>query len=172
MCEVDWGNGLPFDLVAKIAGGRNQLKMMRGVNLSWQLGFEMSVTSITIDKRGPSLPQGLAERFPRMSNLRFRNFATSFQLDSWTKGFDLLTRTGVAPPGWRDCPLTASTDPVEEQLQRLMDLKLRDITLQSCAALPDDSMDYFSRLPLVSLSLSGCLSLENRGLQVTVQIPG
>lgn len=43
--EEDWG-GLLFDILAIIAGGRKDLKVMRRVCKSWQAGYESSVTKI------------------------------------------------------------------------------------------------------------------------------
>lgn len=52
-CGVDWGTGLPVDVLALVAQGRDDLKAMRGVNKEWREGFELSVTQIRVGPEGP-----------------------------------------------------------------------------------------------------------------------
>lgn len=80
--EEDWDKGLPDDVLALVAkaGGVNEMKSMRQVSKTWQLGFELGVQGITIlevhpmlppGMQHPMLPQGMeaAGRFPALTKL-------------------------------------------------------------------------------------------------------
>lgn len=70
---------LPIELLSKIASGRDELKAMRLVCSSWQLGFEDSVTKMAFahpysNWRNPSPPFPAARVFPCVISVRVRNF--------------------------------------------------------------------------------------------------
>lgn len=68
MEEVDWDKGLPIDILAMIAGGRDAQKSMRGVSQTWKEGFDRSVDRLKIRLHGPDL--GLVPvRFPMLTSL-------------------------------------------------------------------------------------------------------
>lgn len=67
----DWGNGLPLEVLAQVARGRDLLKEMRLVNKSWQAGFEGSVTTMKVKVEGPLLPptELFGQRFFALTSL-------------------------------------------------------------------------------------------------------
>lgn len=66
----DWDKGLPVDILGQVAGGKDELKAMRGVSKTWQQGFEISVKGIvgTGSCRLPSAAD-VKRRFPRLTTL-------------------------------------------------------------------------------------------------------
>lgn len=66
----DWDKGLPTGVLSLVAGGRNELKAMRGVSCNWKDEFEGSVSKITTGE-GPQLPTAslLSSRFPGLTSL-------------------------------------------------------------------------------------------------------
>lgn len=75
----DWDQGLPpevLGLTAKAWRCRSPFaKDMREVSKSWQLGFNLSVSRITVRLDAPLLPKGvvLQERFPALTSLDLGN---------------------------------------------------------------------------------------------------
>lgn len=65
----DWAKGLPLEVLANLAGGRDDLKAMRGLNKTWQQGFEGSVTALRVGPSGPFLPDTFPHRFPDLTSL-------------------------------------------------------------------------------------------------------
>lgn len=68
--SVDWDKGLPLGILSAVAGGRDDLKVMREVSHSWQEGFEGSV-SVIKGGPGPALEsiKDLPSRFPCLTSL-------------------------------------------------------------------------------------------------------
>lgn len=104
-----------MDILALIARGRDDLKVMREVSSSWQEGYEASVTSITIFFEGPGVPQNsweLRERFPSLTsldpyqarNIELRRFRGMKLQRLVLEGCNDLTVAGLAP--LRSLPLT------------------------------------------------------------------
>lgn len=56
--DIDWDKGLPSDVLALVAkaGGNSDMKVMRGISKTWQQGFELAVTGITLDYEYPFIP--------------------------------------------------------------------------------------------------------------------
>lgn len=93
--QPDWGEGLPVDLLALVAGGRDDLKEMRSVRKTWQQGFESSVTVMRQRSYGsgkidqdfidfleqglPALPSKFSERFPALTLLDLSHFPADEQ---------------------------------------------------------------------------------------------
>lgn len=78
MAHVDREKGLPLDILAVVArlGGPSLVKAMRGVSTSWQQGYELAVTGITVMDRSCQskyalLPSGTAatQRLPALAKL-------------------------------------------------------------------------------------------------------
>lgn len=72
--NVDWDTGLPQDVLALVAkaGGGLEMKGTRGVSQSWQDGFDLGASSLSIHEVGhPVLPAGLiaGQRFAGLTKL-------------------------------------------------------------------------------------------------------
>lgn len=83
--DVDWDKGLPEDVLALVAnaGGIEEMKSMREVSKTWELGFELGVQAITIfGLEQPMLPPGLeaARRFPGLIKLDLGRSAAEIAL--------------------------------------------------------------------------------------------
>lgn len=79
--ELDWDKGLPQDVLPLVAmaGGVEEMKCMREVCKTWQLGFELGVKSIALKFGHPVLPAGLkpSQRFPMLTKLDLGLSSTS-----------------------------------------------------------------------------------------------
>lgn len=71
MEEVNWGTGLPIDVLALVARGCSELRSMQLVNKTWKLGFDLSITTLKISRYRPAQPLGweFADRFPCLTSL-------------------------------------------------------------------------------------------------------
>lgn len=139
--EGDWGDGLPLDILALLGkvGGWSEMKAMRGVNKTWQTGFELGVTSIKIPPFAPALPDGgnATLRFPALTRLG---------LGESTLGEECL-QTLREIPSLRSLVLGGRTE-----------------TPGFGARLTASGMKYLLGLPVTSLDLSYCPSMTTEGL--------
>lgn len=63
---LDWGRGLPYEILSAVGGGHSALIAMREVNRTWQAGFDHGVRVLRVGRAGPSIPlDGSFPEFPR-----------------------------------------------------------------------------------------------------------
>lgn len=67
MAIVDWDKGLPLDVLALVAqaGGMAEMKAMRGASKTWQRGYEMGISGITISAENEPARFGAAPVQPK-----------------------------------------------------------------------------------------------------------
>lgn len=160
---------LPHELLEKIAGGRNEMKVMRLLSKSWWAGFEKSVTSLNIKSMaGPS--NGFADRFPNLVSLDLgESFMKEGEL-SKLSGLDSLRNLTLGlPPGTRlpragPQPLAATL--TGAGLKLIQQLPLTRLNLAGCLQLKDDCLENLRGMPLASLDLAGCAGLTTCCLQL------
>lgn len=176
MPGTDWRDGVPLDVLALVAkaGGCSSTKEMRGVAKAWQQGFELAVTSITINHGAPPLPSGdaafaLAQRFPSLSILNLGqsdsgdacllNLSAHRRLESLVLGLPAamgdLWPEPVAPPETLAARLT------DNGLQNLIGLPLTNLSLRCCKQVTDAGMAARKDLPLKNLSLYGMAAVAS-----------
>lgn len=113
MANVDWDKGLPVDVLAVVArvGGPRSMMEMRGVSATWQQGYELAVTGITIksshDLQCAIPPSGTEapQRFPALAKLNLgqstldaawlANLRAFRKLDTLNLGTSLFSRAGT-----------------------------------------------------------------------------
>lgn len=147
MEEVDWDKGLPLELLSAVAGGRNELKAMRGVSRTWKAGFEASITKFKVSGQGPMLPPGdaFAQRFPAMRTIDLGR--------KWTKWV------------YKKPPM-AEGDLIES-LGRLVGARITCLVLCGMGeSLTDAGMAQLRELPLTRLNLSRCGHITDAGLGI------
>lgn len=140
----DWGEGLPLDILTMLAGGRDALKAMRGVNKVWQKGFERSIKTLRIGPEGPPLPADgtFSQRFPGLISLHLGDSpsdeADLAQLDG-LKHLRILDLGGKADPEPGDADEGKLFQRLTEVgLQLLLEgLQLQQLSLRSCKKLFD-----------------------------------
>lgn len=145
MEDLDWDKGLPLDLLSAVAGGRDELKAMRGVCRTWKAGFEASVTKFKVSCQGPILPPGgaFANRFPAARRVDF---------------------------GRKCCKWVYKKPPMEEgalieNLGRLVGAHITCLVLCGMGeALTDAGMAQLRGLRLTRLDLSHCGHITDAGL--------
>lgn len=176
----DWDKGLPTDVLAMVAGGRDDLKGMREVCKSWQIGFEARATTIILSPHGSFLPPGpaLQERFPALSAL---DLAWSLMHQSALGGLQRVTslcslKLGVSHAetlhrNTRKSPLGGgfSGRPLAFQLkdaglERLRGMALTGLHLGHCWV-TDTGLQTLQSMPLQSLSLAECKDITDSALR-------
>lgn len=189
---MDWGRCLPSGVLSLVAGGRNELKVMREVCHNWQHGFEDSVSKITSGE-GPPLPsaEALTSRFPGLTSLllwKHKMGQDSLGNFSGLRKVAKLTLLSmpevefVAYPqhqsplsGWwsdldveafKGMPalrdLTMNSHRVRG-LQNLRGANLTCLNLIYCTSLA--SLEGLDRMPLTSLRLDHAPLLDDEGLE-------
>lgn len=168
---VDWANGLGIDVLALVAGGRDELKSMRGVNRSWKGGFQRSVKHIKVTEEGPLLPidGSLARRFPGITSLDLgESLMGDWGLQS-LRGLTKLIRLTLGSP------VDSITSQVGQQVgpqagqqvgQQLGQPFGQQVANQASRAQPellplpwrltDSGLEWLRGLKLQQLDLSGC----------------
>lgn len=172
--RVDWDKGLPVDVLALVARGSNALREMRGVCKTWQEGFDLSVTGVSV--RGNPDLERLVQHFPEMTNLKLGLCSRRVQshLLKELAGASKLGSLSLGNEGRRESGFGVcfASDTVFKQLARL---PLTSLNLQGCTEV---RVCYFwpelRELPmLTSLSLEGyCRTTdwrlgELRGMSLT-----
>lgn len=157
---------LPLDMLSKVAAGRKALRTMRRVSHTWQSGFELSVSSLTITKIGPLPPPGytLAQRFSGLTSLDLGGCRIKAKWLRKLKAFTRLARLvlGATNPFGSDDPLALRLK--DADLQYLQGMRISTLDLQGCSCLTDAGLDALRGLPLSSLNLDGCSKLTAVGL--------
>lgn len=184
---VGWGNGLPGEVLALIAslGGVGNLKAMRGVNKTWQFGFELAVKSIRVPIPGPILPTGedIAARFPELTKLDVGdsnrkkmgkrwlwNLAAAKKLRCLVFGSVQYSRSKYSSRVGRKrnglhlvqgLPLTSldfsqCRDLLDSELEAVRGMPLMDLSLRFCIGVSAAGLGVLRGMPLASLSLDGC----------------
>lgn len=153
MENVDWDKGLPLDLLSAVAGGRNELKAMRGVSRTWKAGYEASITKFVVLRSGPILPPGgaFAARFPaaRIVHLAGDRAQWAYHLNS-----------------------AITADALTESLGGLAGARITCLVLQGVKqALTDIGMALLRGLPLTRLDLQGCSCITDAGLGTISMAP-
>lgn len=157
--EPDWDQGIPLGILSAVAGGRDELKAMRGVNHTWQTGFEESVKCIKIERAGPLLPldgDSFAERFPALISL---NLGGSLIIEGSRPKLSRIRKLTHLTLGIVTCPLNGNVEPELEATRTL------------ASRLTDAGMEAIRGLPLKSLSLSECRNLSDAGLMTLQGMP-
>lgn len=183
----DWGKGLPLDVLALVAGGRDLLKAMRLVNRSWQAGFDCSVTTMKVKFDGPLLPASevFCKRFPMLTCLHLGESQMAEADLAKLDGLKRLSNLFLGAPE----PYKTSSNKgrlvdrlTGEKLRRLFWLPLKHLDLGgcvgatclkglwgmeltslnlSCCRLSDDMLQHLERIPLTSLKLGQMWSLPS-----------
>lgn len=116
------------------------MKAMRGACKTWQQGYELGVSSITIHMEDPVLPLGYeaAQRFPGLKCLNIG--------DSQTELGDLQGLRAFS------------------NLDKLVLGEQTDSQFFMASCLTDAEMHLLEGLPLTHLGLHGCMGLTDQGL--------
>lgn len=169
----DWDKGLPLDILSKIGGGRNNMKVMRKVCSTWKEGFALGVRHLSIGRMGPFLPgnRSAAAQFPALTGLYLRKCFTATPIQPDLFHFEGFKRLAILSLGfpfnyYKPC------NPVNSELVGgLLDaaisnvLPITKLTLYRCGYLQDEGLARLRELPLTFLDLSLCSSVTNTGLQ-------
>lgn len=161
--EPDWDQGLPGDVLAKVAGGRNDLKAMRKVCRTWKTGFELSVTKIKLVKT-PSLctpfatGRILTQYFPtvrtvEISKVIFKPELTGDECVRRLVGAHITTlilRMGVL---------------TDAGMAHLAHFPLTSLDLNGCWWITDAGLGFLAGKPLEELDLGGCPGLTPAGIE-------
>lgn len=171
---IDWDQRMPLDVLAAVAGGRNDLKAMRLVCHGWQAGFERSVSSITVSRKGALLPEAasLAQRFPWLSSL---DIGDSQMDESFLGQLNRLPRLRTLTLG-RSSVLRGSESSFAERLtdtglKSLWHLPVTSLDLNGCEAVTDAGLKHLYWMgQLKTLNLSGMVNITTKGLFITFVI--
>lgn len=185
-----WAEGLPMDVLALVAGGRDDLKAMRGVCSNWKQGFERSISDLRIKRAGPVFPPdgSFSERFSGLTRLNLGSSlideADLSQLVglsklktlilgdyfSWEEGqhqgrlSNCLTSAGFqhlgSLPKLQTLLLGGCGNLVDEALEGLRGAQLKDLSLGKCCGLRGYGFQYLEDLPIARLDLHHCDKLE------------
>lgn len=186
--KADWAEGLPPDVLALVAkaGGVPDMKAMRGVNKTWQHGFELGISGIKVpcnsswlrgdDVAGPRLAAldlagiNFWHGDDRLKNLRSLPYLQSLKLrsSSW------LTDAGLKHLG--GLPLThlnLSRCPniTYAQLYNLRKSPLTHLDLRGNAWVSESSLQKLKGLRLASLYLSWCPNITVASLKYLRGMP-
>lgn len=160
--EVDWEKGLPIGVLALVARGAEELKVMREVCKTWEEGFECSVTTIRIGKEGPLPPPTLCERYPALTCLdlgeSFIDENALAILGNLKKLISLILGATQRDPRkfWDLEDGQLAKEFTGTGLEHVRGLSLQTLSLSGCANL---SLQPLNGLPLTSLSLYNCYKL-------------
>lgn len=163
---ADWAKGLPQGILWQIAGGRDALKAMRGVNKSWKAEFEGSVTHIEIPRKAPLPPHNgrLARLFPALSHLDIGDSQMKEGSLADLRGLTRLASLSLAPGG----PLMRHNQETKKALGRILTgsglfhlrhLPLTKLVLRGCQKLTNIGLQHLRGMQLAALDLGGCASL-------------
>lgn len=157
-------------MLALVAGGRDDLKVMRGVCKSWQAGFEASATSIRVSYSGPLLPPtfSLQERFPALTSLDLGASRMPAANLGALQGLARLRILNLGLSHWQSYRLVYS-DTLAKSLRGaglgfLRGLPITHLILDRCSRLTDVGLQHLGGFPLQSLSLFECTSITNEGM--------
>lgn len=167
---MDWDKGLPTDVLVLVAnaGRFEKMKAMRGVCKSWQLGFELGVTGISLNSLYPLLPEDgteAARRFPMLCKLGLGKSKTNIKQLEALKAFPRLASLALG-----STPNIGSFDPWstrvrvdDASLSELIQFQgLTHLDLSWCIRLTD--LGALGGVPsLTSLDLQGCKELTPEG---------
>lgn len=161
----DWDKGLPLDVLALVAKGKDDLKAMRSVCKSWQQGFDVSAVELTIGGDGPLLSLGsLSERFPGLVIL---DLGLSSVDEADLGVLSSLKRLRSLTLG-AETPATAvpGQGGLWERLtnvgvQHLSSLQLKYLGLGGCKQFLDEDLEVLRDLPLTAMDLPGCTGLTS-----------
>lgn len=166
MPRKDWDKGLPIDILAIVARGRNELKVMRQVSKSWQAGYEASTRKIKLSGSSPIIPQaGISKRFPvvrdlalgacRMDEACLARLAGLAKLESLSLGVSYT----IGPPG-PEATLPLVSRLAGPGLAFLQGLQIQHLDLSQCHELLDAGLAHVRTLPLTSLELTACFQVN------------
>lgn len=175
---VDWGQGLPLDvlgLVAK-AGGLHGMKAMREVSRDWQQGFELGVCRVTvrIARQQRALPSRdlTFQRFPLLTRLDISESTIS---EAWLQTLHTFPRLNSLALGCQTNRVQPSnsnslgTRLTDAGLTLLRGLSLTRLRLSRCDELTE--LGALVGMRLTALDLSGCLELNPAALYVLKEVP-
>lgn len=164
--EFNWDD-LPLDALTEIAGGRRAMQTMRGVNQTWQYGFELSVRSLTIAENGPLPPPGAALAL-RFSGLTSLDLGRSQVAAAWLQNLPAFPSLRKLVLGRTLSGLYLEpflSDHIRDaDVLNLQGMHITSLSLQFCYQLTDAGLDALRGLPLSSLNLEGCKNLTSVGL--------
>lgn len=171
----DWDKGLPVDILAQVAAGRDVLRDMRSVSTTWQEGFDSSVRKIRISERGPLLPAdgSFQSRFLQLTSLHVEYCKISRPGLAALVGLRKLTTLSLKPPLFDsrsqrrrrritpELPLVGTEDlqPLQEMMQ------LESLDLSGCCMVEDDGLANLRGMSLTFLSLNYCRELGSAALE-------
>lgn len=157
MAKTGWDKDLrPFvlELVAKL-GGPKSMKGMRGVNKTWQQGFDLGITHLKIHLQDPILPS----KNPLQAALHFTNLAT------------LDIGESRVHESWLQC-LAGLPHLLTLRLGSEITFPLKYLPESSLTRrLTDSGLAALSGSPLTRLDLSNCHRLTPKGLQCLRKLP-
>lgn len=179
---IDWDKGLPLDILAKIGGGCDGMKVMREISSFWQMGFGLGVSKLTISAAdGPFLPKesSAADQFPALTSLNLggcssaaENMADLLHLEGFKslESLSLGHADGKTSCNTHHQPLCSALD--SETLRSLLDVVIDNnlpvitLHLNCCVRLTDQGLARLGGLPpLRYLDLHACRALTDKGLQ-------
>lgn len=157
--QIDWVEGLPLEILAKIAGGRHDLRCMRGAFSNWKTAYEMSVVVARIPRNTPPPSPGFATRFLDLKSLTLGVFTTPADLSEGLKQLQQLPKLEILILGQSG----ASLD--NENIQLLTGFnKLSSLDIEGNNNLTSTGLEVFGKLPLTSLSMTWC-QFRDKGLE-------
>lgn len=162
---------LPLDVlttVARAGDSLQEMRGMRGLNKTWQQGFELAVTGITISLNDPMLPSAAARRFPGLLKLDLGNCsAEESWLEDLPKAFPRLKHLVLGrrlnTDGYQQSLASRLSD---GGLQHIQGLPLVSLQLAYCRGVTSlgsnqlGGVALLGGMPLVALDLSGCYRLS------------
>lgn len=176
----DWDQGLPLGILSTVAGGRDELKAMRGVCQTWKAGFEESVSGIRLIRGGPLLPgiASLAQRFPSLTSL---DLGDSLMEEASLGDLSRLNRLVSLILGQREdwCRFVArrlgppplAMKLTDSGLKCLSGVPLTRLDLEKCGRLTDAGLEYLIGLPLTGLDMHNAFKITDIGLKSLQSMP-
>lgn len=173
---ADWDKGLPLDFLALVAktGSIKDMQCMRAVSKTWQQGFELGVTSISISSPShPVLPTSLqaVQRFPWLESLDIGNSTTNTQYLSSLGSFRHLKNLQLGHSAGPLQAWTLETRLMNSDLGRLRGMQLKALHLAKCELLTDAGVEALQGMPLSTLDLGGCFRLTDASLKFLKGMP-
>lgn len=171
MAGVDWEKGLPPDvlgLVAK-AGGLKEMMGMRGACKTWQQGYELGVTAITIHFEDPVLPLGAeaAQRFPGLKVLSIGDSRTEVGDLQGLRALPNLDTLILGKMRISEVVFGGLAERMNNGgMMRLHGLPLTHLGLHGCRNVMDWGMGWLRGMPLRLLDLQSCPGVRDEGLNV------
>lgn len=162
----DWDKDLPLDILSQVAGGCDELKIMRGVSKTWKEGYENSVTKIRIYEDCPVLPAdgSFHAQFSLVTVLHLEYCKVRKPELQNLGGMKRLAFLSLKPPFRLPNPLSSMVG--DDDLEPLRRMQLSGLDLSDCCRIGNASMQKLRGMHLEFLGLSHCRNLGNTALKL------